>query len=90
MRINALWEGPDQDKEVRAKHIVDTKRFQLTSHEHIPPLVGELIDLDNELLEDPTVATAQMCEESSQKEDEDNDVDNLIAMWNIVAGNPIN
>ena len=56
MRINALWEGPDQDKEVRAKHIVDTERFQLTSREPIPPLARELIDLDNEVIEDPMVA----------------------------------
>ena len=72
-------------EEVGAKHIEDTKCFQVASCEPIPPLADEpkeLIDLDNELLEDPTVATAQMCEESSQKEEEENDVDTFIAIWN--------
>ena len=27
MRIKALWECPDQDEEVCAKHIVDTEKF---------------------------------------------------------------
>ena len=59
-------------------------------HESIPPLVGELgelIDLDDELIEDPMVArlteedtNAQICNDSSQKEEEENDVDTLIAM----------
>ena len=56
MRIKLLWECPDQD-EVGAKHIADTKHFQTTWHGPIHPLVGEpgeLIELDDELLEDPT------------------------------------
>ena len=59
MRIKALWECPDQDEEVGAKHIADTEKFQLASREPIPPLVGEpgqLIELDDEILEDFTVA----------------------------------
>ena len=58
--------------------------------EPIPPLAGEpgeLIDLDEELIEDPTVArlsgddtNAQIGDDSSQKEEEENDVDTLIAM----------
>ena len=92
MRIKALalWECPNQDEEVGAKHIANTERFQPVSREPISPLVGEpreLIDFDEELLEDPTIAslygvdtTTQICEESSQKEDEENDVDTLIAM----------
>ena len=56
----------------------------------IPPLTGEpreLIDFDDDLLEDPTIAslcgvdtTAQILEESSQKEEEENNVDTVIAM----------
>ena len=53
---------------------------------------GELIDLDDELIEDPTVAhltgedtNAQICGDASQKEEEENDVDTLIAMWNIFS-----
>ena len=90
MRIQALWECPYQDREVVAKHIADMERFQVASHEPIPPLVGEpreLIELDNELLEDPTVASlsgvdvdAQNFDDSSQKEDKENDEDNLIGM----------
>ena len=83
MRIKGLRECLDMDEEVGAKHMTNIEHFQLASCEPIPPLVGEpreLIDLDDELLEDPTVATAQMCEESSQKEEEENDVDTLIAM----------
>ena len=60
MRIKALWECPDQDEVVGAKHIADTERFQATSRERIPPLdgePGELIELDDELLEDPTIAS---------------------------------
>ena len=59
MRINALWECPNQDNEVSLKHIVDTERVQPASREPIPPLPGEpreLIELDDELIEDLTVA----------------------------------
>lgn len=87
MRIKALWECPDQDEEVGAKHIADTERFQAASREPIPPLAGEpgeLIELDDELLEDRTVATltgepidAHNSEDSHKEEDEN---DELIAM----------
>ena len=90
MRIKAIWECPDQDEEVSAKHIPDTERFQAAPRELIPLLageLGELIDLDDELIEDPTFAClfgedtyAQKCDDSSQKEEEVNDVDTLIAM----------
>ena len=59
MRIKALWECLDQDEEVGAKHLADTERFQPASREPIPPLAGEpgeLIELDDELIEDLTVA----------------------------------
>ena len=58
MRIKALWECPPQDEVVGAKHIVG--RFQTASREPNSAVVGEpreLIDLDDELLEDPTVAS---------------------------------
>ena len=90
MRIKALWECLNQDEEFSAKHIADTERFQAASREPIPPLAGEpaeLINLDDELIEDPIVArlsgddtNAQIGDESSQKEEEENDVDTLIAM----------
>ena len=64
--------------------------FQPAYHKPIPPLPGEtreLIDFDDELVEDPTIASicgvdtiAQILEESSQKEEEDSSVDTLITM----------
>ena len=90
LRIKALWECPDQAEEVEAKHIADTERFEAASREPIPPLAGEpgeLIDLDDEQIEEPTVArlsgddtNAQIGDDSSQKEEEENDVDTLITM----------
>ena len=56
MWIKALWECLDQDEEVGAKHIAKGERFQAASREIIPPLAGEpgeLLELDDELLEDP-------------------------------------
>ena len=72
------------------KHIADTEKFQLASREPIPPLAGEpgeLIELDDELIEDLTVArlawedNAHRSEVTSIRGEEDNDVDDLIAMW---------
>ena len=88
IQIQALWECLGQDDEVGAKHVADMEWFQATSREPIPPLageLGELIELDDELLEDPAIASltgvdadAQNSEDSSQKQDEEND--ELIAM----------
>ena len=90
MRIKPLWECPDQDEEVRAKQIIYTERFQTASRELIPPLAGEpreLIELDDELLEDPTIVRltrvdnhAKDLDESHEKDDEVNNEDTLIAM----------
>ena len=76
--------------EVGAKHITDTECFQPASWEPIPHLASEpweLIELDDDLREDHTVArlggeeiNAITYEEGSQKDEEDNDVDDLIAM----------
>ena len=88
MRIKSLWECSDQDEEVGAKHIAEGERFQAASHEPILPLAGEpmeLIELNDKLLEDPTVARltredadTQNSEDNSQNEAEEND--ELIAM----------
>ena len=89
MRIKALWECPDQDEEVGAKNLADTERFQRASQEPIPSLAGEpreLIELDDELIEDISLArltgeaNARIAEESSTQDDEENDIDELIAM----------
>ena len=81
---------PDQDDEVGAKHIIDKECFQPASREPIPHLPGEpweLIELDDDLREDPMAArldgeeiNAITYEEGSQKDEEDNDVDNLTSM----------
>ena len=88
MQIKTLWECLDRDEEVGAKPIAGTERFQASSRKPIPPLVREpreLIELDDELLEDPTVVNltgldvnTQNSEDSSQKEDKENA--ELIAM----------
>ena len=57
--MTTLWVSPNQDEDVGMKHIANSERFQPASRELIPPLAGEpreLIDLDDELKEDPTVA----------------------------------
>ena len=89
MRIKALWECPDQDEEVGAKNLADTERFQPASREPIPPLAGEpgeLIELDDELIEDISLArltgedNARIAEETSIQDEEENDIDDLLAM----------
>ena len=89
MRIKALSECLDQDEKVGAKDIVDTERFQPASREPIPSLAGEpgeLIELDDELIEDLTVArlaredNTHIAEVTSIRDEEDNDIDDLIAM----------
>ena len=90
MRITTVWESHDEDDEVGAKHVVDTEHFQTAYHELIPLLVGEpgeIIKLDDEPLEDPTIASltrvdnhAEDLDESPKKDDEKNNEDILIAM----------
>ena len=84
-----MWECPNQDEDVGAKHIADTERFQPASREPIPLLAGEpreLIELDDELIEDLTVAqlacedNTHLAEVTSMRDEEDNDVDDLIAL----------
>ena len=81
MRIKSLWECRDQDEEVGAIHIADTKWFQQASCELIPPLgdePGELFALDYDLRGDPMIASlsgvdtiATIHEESSQGDEDE-------------------
>ena len=92
MRIQGLWECPYQDQEVSAKHIDSTERFQHASHEPIPPLAGrqpgELIDLEDDLVEDPGLQwlrgdkepIVETEQESSQMEDQEEN-DTLAILW---------
>ena len=82
--------GMDRSRQVVATHIADTECFQSASPEPIPPLAcepGELIELDDELLENPTIASffevdnhAQNLEESPEKDNAENNEDTLIAI----------
>ena len=50
MRIQGIWDCPDQDQEVGAKHINETEMFQMTSRELMEPLdeeAGDLGDLED-------------------------------------------
>ena len=50
MRITGIWDCPNQDQEVGAKHINETEMFQMTSREPMEPIdeeAGELVDLED-------------------------------------------
>ena len=50
MRIQGIWDCPDQDQEVGAKHINETEMFQMTSREPMEPIdeeAGDLGDLED-------------------------------------------
>ena len=50
MRIQGIWDCPDQDQEVGAKHINETEMFQMTSREPMEPIdeeAGDLVDLED-------------------------------------------
>ena len=50
MRIQGIWDCPDQDQEVGAKHINEIERFQMTSREPMEPIdedAGDLVDLED-------------------------------------------
>ena len=46
MRIQGIWDCPDQDQEVGAKHVNETEMFQMT-REPIDEEVGDLGDLED-------------------------------------------
>ena len=52
MRIQGIWDCPDQDQEVGAKHINETEMFQTISREPMEPIdeeAGNLLDLEDVL-----------------------------------------
>ena len=52
MRIQGIWDYPDQDQEVGIKHINKTEMFQMTSREpmeFIDEEAGDLVHLKDEL-----------------------------------------
>ena len=87
MRINGIWECPDADQEVGAKHVGDTERYQCASREPMPPLAneaGELGDLEDEPIcklsnhgeeDEPNEETSnQVNEDTTTVEDETEDL----------------
>ena len=66
MRIQGIWDCPDQDQEVGAKHINETEMFQMTSREPREPIdeeVGVLGDLEDVLESEQTQDTTDQTEE---------------------------
>ena len=50
MRVQGIWDCPDQDQEVGAKHINETEMFQMASREPMEPIDeegGDLVDLED-------------------------------------------
>ena len=45
MRIQGIWDCPDQDQEVGAKHINKTEMFQMTCREPMEPIDEEARNL---------------------------------------------
>ena len=45
MRIQGIWDCPNQDQQVGAKHINETQRFQMTFREPMEPIDKEARDL---------------------------------------------
>ena len=71
MRIQSIWDCPDQDQEVGAKHINEIEMFQVTSREPMEPIDDEAGDLVN--LEDvPGSEHNHDCADHSNEGDEGN------------------
>ena len=57
MRIQGIWDFPNQDQEVGAKHINEIEMFQMTSREPMEPIdeeAGVLGDLEDVLESEQT------------------------------------
>ena len=66
MRIQGIWDCPDQDQEVGAKHINETEMFQLTSREPMEPIDeegGDLVDLEDVPESEQTQDSAEQTEQ---------------------------
>ena len=69
MRIQGIWDCPDQEQKVRAKHINETEMFQMTSREPMEPIDEEAMDLVD--LQD--VSESEHTHESTEHTDEANE-----------------
>ena len=69
MRIQGIWDCPDQEQKVRAKHINETEMFQMTSREPMEPIdeeAGDLVDFED-------VSKSEHTNESTEHTDKAND-----------------
>ena len=69
MRITGIWDCPDQDQEVGAKHINETEMFQMTSREPMEPIdeeAGELVDLEDEAQFDHTSDSGELGDDTNE------------------------
>ena len=69
MRIQGIWDCPDQDQEVGAKHINETEMFQMTSREPMEPIdeeAGDLVELED-------VSESEHTNDSTQRTNEANE-----------------
>ena len=69
IRIQGIWNCPNQDQEVGAKHINETKMFQMSCREPMEPIDKEARDLID--LED--VLESEHCNESTYHTEDVND-----------------
>ena len=67
MRIQGIWDCPNQDQEVGTKHINETKMFQMTSWEPMEPINKEVGDIGD--LKD--VSQSEQTQESTDHTEED-------------------
>ena len=70
MRIQGIWDCPDQDQEVGSKHINETERFQLAFREALEPIdedVGDLVDSED-LLESKQILNSTVCMENANED----------------------
>ena len=67
MRIQDIWDCPDQDQEVGAKHINETEMFQLTSREPMEPIDkgGDLVDLEDVLQSEQMLDSTELTKEAN-------------------------
>ena len=80
MRINGIWECPDADQEVGAKHVGDTERYQCASREPMPPLANEAGELGELNDAEPMCDSTVHGEEEEQNDEHSNQVEDDTAL----------
>ena len=67
MRLQGIWDCPDQDQEVGAKHINEIEMFQLTSREPMEPIDegGDLVDIEDVLQSEHMLDSIEQTKEAN-------------------------